>query len=103
MPAPGSQNHMHTPRVRNGEPQPAAIQTPEPASAKRDLTSWWRQFSKRPAKKDEDKGTTSTAGAIAGWHGCIAAYSAAQTYLVRLKPALGPPALPPPSSLVCIH
>ncbi|KAH7067677.1 Rho-GTPase-activating protein 5 [Paraphoma chrysanthemicola] len=55
MPAPGSQNHMHTPRVRNGEPQPAAIQTPEPASAKRDLTSWWRQFSKRPAKKDEDK------------------------------------------------
>ncbi|KAF2025339.1 RhoGAP-domain-containing protein [Setomelanomma holmii] len=55
MPNPGTQNHMHTPRVRNGEPQPAAIQTPEPASAKRDLTSWWRQFSKRPAKKDEEK------------------------------------------------
>jgi hypothetical protein len=58
MPNPGTQNHMHTPRVRNGEPQPAAIQTPEPASAKRDLTSWWRQFSKRPAKKDEEKGTS---------------------------------------------
>jgi hypothetical protein len=50
---------MHTPRVRNGEPQPAVIQTPEPASAKRDLTSWWRQFSKKPAKKDEEKGTAS--------------------------------------------
>lgn len=49
------QNHSHTPRVRNGEPQPAAVQTPEPASAKRDLTSWWRQFSKRPAKKEDEK------------------------------------------------
>ncbi|KAH7384048.1 Rho-GTPase-activating protein 5 [Phaeosphaeria sp. MPI-PUGE-AT-0046c] len=49
------QNHSHTPRVRNGEPQPAALQTPEPASAKRDLTSWWRQFSKRPAKKEDEK------------------------------------------------
>jgi hypothetical protein len=61
MPSTGTHNHMHTPRVRNGEPQPAAIQTqtPEPASAKRDLTSWWRQFSKKPAKKDEEKGTAS--------------------------------------------
>ncbi|KAH8722434.1 hypothetical protein GQ44DRAFT_570009, partial [Phaeosphaeriaceae sp. PMI808] len=58
MPSPGMSNHSHTPRVRNGEPQPAAVQTPEPASAKRDLTSWWRQFSKRPAKKEDDKEAT---------------------------------------------
>jgi hypothetical protein len=43
----------------NGEPQPAALQTPEPASAKRDLTSWWRQFSKRPTKKEDEKGETA--------------------------------------------
>jgi hypothetical protein len=59
MPNTVMQNHTHTPRVRNGEPQPAAVQAPEPASAKRDLTSWWRQFSKRPAKKEDEKGTTS--------------------------------------------
>ncbi|KAH7377859.1 hypothetical protein BKA66DRAFT_467367 [Pyrenochaeta sp. MPI-SDFR-AT-0127] len=58
MPA-GTHNHIHTPRVRNGEPQPAPAATPEPASARRDLTSWWRQFSKRPAKKDDEKGTAS--------------------------------------------
>lgn len=56
MPA-GTHTHPQTPRVRNGEPQPAPLATPEPASSKRDLTSWWRQFSKRPAKKDDDKGT----------------------------------------------
>ncbi|KAF2825620.1 RhoGAP-domain-containing protein [Ophiobolus disseminans] len=55
MPNPGTHNYMHTPRVRNGEPQPTAVHTPEPASAKRDLTSWWRQFSKKPTKKDEEK------------------------------------------------
>lgn len=56
MPA-GTHTNPQTPRVRNGEPQPAPLATPEPASSKRDLTSWWRQFSKRPAKKDDDKGT----------------------------------------------
>ncbi|KAF2851370.1 RhoGAP-domain-containing protein [Plenodomus tracheiphilus IPT5] len=55
MPA-GTQNNPHTPRVRNGEPQ-AALATPEPASSRRDLTSWWRQFSKRPAKKEDEKET----------------------------------------------
>jgi hypothetical protein len=59
MPNLGTQTHAHTPRVRNGEPQPAAVQTPEPASAKRDLTSWWRQFSKRPPKKEDEKGEIS--------------------------------------------
>ncbi|CAO2655446.1 Nn.00g105100.m01.CDS01 [Neocucurbitaria sp. VM-36] len=54
----GTQNHLHTPRVRNGEPQPAPAATPEPASSRRDLTSWWRQFSKRPAKKDDEKEPT---------------------------------------------
>ncbi|KAL1798012.1 hypothetical protein ACET3X_004618 [Alternaria dauci] len=51
----GTHTNPHTPRVRNGEPQPAPVGTPEPASSRRDLTSWWRQFSKRPAKKDDDK------------------------------------------------
>ncbi|KAL5115542.1 GTPase activating protein (GAP) for Rho1p [Pleosporales sp. CAS-2024a] len=55
MPNPGTPSQAHTPRLRNAEPQPAAVHTPEPASAKRDLTSWWRQFSKRPAKKDDEK------------------------------------------------
>ncbi|KAF1831914.1 RhoGAP-domain-containing protein [Decorospora gaudefroyi] len=54
MPA-GTHNNPHTPRVRNGEPQPAPVATPEPASSRRDLTSWWRQFSKRPAKKEDEK------------------------------------------------
>ncbi|KNG52413.1 rho-gtpase-activating protein 5 [Stemphylium lycopersici] len=54
MPA-GTHTNPHTPRVRNGNPEPAPVATPEPASSKRDLTSWWRQFSKRPAKKDDDK------------------------------------------------
>ena len=49
-----------TPRVRNGEPQPApsaAAAASEPASTKRDLASWWKQFSKRNMKKEEEKGT----------------------------------------------
>lgn len=57
----GTHTNPHTPRVRNGEPQPAPVATPEPASSRRDLTSWWRQFSKRPAKKDDDKGTKCAA------------------------------------------
>ncbi|OAG02867.1 RhoGAP-domain-containing protein [Paraphaeosphaeria sporulosa] len=44
-----------TPRVRNGEPQPAPVTPIEPGSAKRDLTSWWKQFSKRSVKKEEEK------------------------------------------------
>ncbi|PVI02412.1 RhoGAP-domain-containing protein [Periconia macrospinosa] len=50
----GAHNHgpLSTPRARNGEPTPAV----EPASAKRDLTSWWKQFSKRNMKKEEEKG-----------------------------------------------
>ncbi|CAA9959395.1 RhoGAP-domain-containing protein [Pyrenophora teres f. maculata] len=54
MPA-ATQTNPNTPRVRNGDPQPAPVATPEPASSRRDLTSWWRQFSKRPAKKDDEK------------------------------------------------
>ncbi|KAF2126380.1 RhoGAP-domain-containing protein [Dothidotthia symphoricarpi CBS 119687] len=55
MPAMANGTH-HSPRVRNGEPQPAPVTTPEPASARRDLTSWWRTFSKRAVKKEEEKG-----------------------------------------------
>ncbi|KAF1948670.1 RhoGAP-domain-containing protein [Byssothecium circinans] len=54
----GAHNHhgqLSTPRVRNGEPQPAPALATEPASAKRDLTSWWKQFSKRNMKKEEEK------------------------------------------------
>ncbi|ORY17115.1 Rho GTPase activation protein, partial [Clohesyomyces aquaticus] len=54
-------NGLHTPhstpRVRNGEPQPAPPPTmaSEPAT-RRDLTSWWKTFSKRGnIKKDEEK------------------------------------------------
>ncbi|KAF2873654.1 hypothetical protein BDV95DRAFT_592984 [Massariosphaeria phaeospora] len=48
--------HTHTPRTRHGEPQPAPPPTAsEPASARRDLTSWWKQFSKRNVKKEEEK------------------------------------------------
>ncbi|KAJ4343155.1 GTPase activating protein (GAP) for Rho1p [Ascochyta clinopodiicola] len=54
MPA-ATQNHPHTPRVRNGEPQPAPLAAHEPASARRDLTSWWRTFSKRAVKKEEEQ------------------------------------------------
>ena len=55
-----AQNHhgaFTTPRARNGEPQIAPLTPIEPGSAKRDLTSWWKQFSKRNAKKEEEKGT----------------------------------------------
>jgi len=39
----------------NGKNTSVASRTPDSGPAKRDLTSWWRQFSKRPAKKDVDK------------------------------------------------
>ncbi|KAL1606365.1 GTPase activating protein (GAP) for Rho1p [Paraconiothyrium brasiliense] len=54
----GVHNHhgaFATPRVRNGDPQPAPATPIEPGSAKRDLTSWWKQFSKRSVKKEEEK------------------------------------------------
>ncbi|KAF2995682.1 hypothetical protein E8E13_002846 [Curvularia kusanoi] len=54
MPA-ATQNQPHTPRVRNGEPQPAPVGANEPVSAKRDLTSWWKTFSKRAVKKEEEQ------------------------------------------------
>lgn len=46
-----------TPRARNVEPQPAPMAQPaETASTRRDLTSWWKQFSKRGnPKREEDK------------------------------------------------
>lgn len=59
----GVHNHhgaFATPRVRNGEPQPAPV-TPVETPSKRDLTSWWKQFSKRNAKKEEEKGTVYSA------------------------------------------
>lgn len=46
-----------THRARNGEPQPAHI--PHPAQnteQKRDLKSWWKNFSRGNQKRDEDKG-----------------------------------------------
>ncbi|KAJ8105139.1 hypothetical protein OPT61_g10359 [Boeremia exigua] len=52
---PATQSHPHTPRVRNGEPQPAPVAANEPVSAKRDLTSWWKTFSKRAVKKEEEQ------------------------------------------------
>ena len=43
-------------RANNGGPQPVPMATTENASSKRDLTSWWKTFSKRGAgKKEEDK------------------------------------------------
>ncbi|PSN66551.1 RhoGAP-domain-containing protein [Corynespora cassiicola Philippines] len=52
----GMHNHLSTPRVRNGEPQPAPPPASDPpAPSKRDLASWWKQFSKRSAKKEEEK------------------------------------------------
>lgn len=55
----GSHAPLSTPRPRNGEPQPAPPPAAsEPATTKRDLASWWKQFSKRGnVKKEEDKGT----------------------------------------------
>lgn len=102
MPNTGTYNHMHTPRVRNGDPQPTAVQTPEPVSAKRDLTSWWRQFSKKPTKKEDEKGTTTATVNGDAAHARGAALSAAQAYLIRLS-AL--PKAPPmtPTPVVCIH
>lgn len=47
-----------TPRARNVEPQPAPMAQPvETGSTRRDLTSWWKQFSKRGnPKREEEKG-----------------------------------------------
>lgn len=61
-----------SPRVRSAVPQ-AAPMTPssEHGSAKRDLTSWWKQFSKRNLKKEEEKGTSATSPCA---HGCVGAY-----------------------------
>jgi hypothetical protein len=59
MPA-ATQNHPHTPRVRNGEPQPAPVAANEPVSARRDLTSWWKTFSKRAVKKEEEQKGNAT-------------------------------------------
>ncbi|XTI87510.1 RhoGAP-domain-containing protein [Cenococcum geophilum] len=45
-----------TPRARNVEPQPAPMAQPaETASTRRDLTSWWKQFSKRGNPKREEE------------------------------------------------
>lgn len=97
MPNPSMQSNSHTPRVRNGEPQPAAVQTPEPASAKRDLTSWWRTFSKRPAKKEDEKGTASPWSpmwAYAQARAWVAAFSALQACLIGLMPPTAPATSP---------
>jgi hypothetical protein len=101
MPNPAMHNNSHTPRVRNGEPQPAVVMTPEPASAKRDLTSWWRQFSKRPAKKEDEKGTTSPWSL--GVEGLLGPH---RPQLVRpdMAEALASAsATYPPTSVACIH
>ncbi|QDS77210.1 hypothetical protein FKW77_002755 [Venturia effusa] len=52
-----------THRARNGEPQPAHL-TPslQNAEQKRDLKSWWKNFSRGNQKRDEDKGTSPTQG-----------------------------------------
>lgn len=74
MPA-ATQNQPHTPRVRNGEPQPALVGANEPVSAKRDLTSWWKTFSKRAVKKEEEhKGkapTPALRSLCVQRHGCV--------------------------------
>lgn len=46
-----------THRARNGEPQPAHIpHTAQNTEQKRDLKSWWKNFSRGNQKRDEDKG-----------------------------------------------
>ena len=67
MPA-ATQNQPHTPRVRNGEPQPALVGANEPVSAKRDLTSWWKTFSKRAVKKEEEHKQSEELDRKAGFH-----------------------------------
>ncbi|KAF2762543.1 RhoGAP-domain-containing protein [Pseudovirgaria hyperparasitica] len=43
-------------RGKNGEPQPAPVAVShEDAASKRDLTSWWRQFKRGTAKREEEK------------------------------------------------
>jgi hypothetical protein len=76
-----TQNQPHTPRVRNGEPQPALVGANEPVSAKRDLTSWWKTFSKRAVKKEEEQKGKASVPALRSLcvprHGCV--------YLVTLR------------------
>jgi hypothetical protein len=57
----GAHAHLSTRPARNGEPQPAPPPNgTEPGSARRDLASWWKQFSKpRAVKKEEEKGTAA--------------------------------------------
>lgn len=46
-----------THRARNGEPQPAHITHPaQNTEQKRDLKSWWKNFSRGNQKREEDKG-----------------------------------------------
>jgi hypothetical protein len=46
-----------THRARNGEPQPAPLPPPaQTTEQKRDLKSWWKNFSRSNQKRDEDKG-----------------------------------------------
>jgi hypothetical protein len=104
---PGMQTHAHTPRARNGEPQPAALQTSEPASAKRDLTSWWRQFSKRPTKKEDEKGETASRRSV--WLrpyglGVLSSPGASEKAEapVRLRPHRPPPNIRRMPLLTCI-
>ncbi|KAF2197284.1 RhoGAP-domain-containing protein [Delitschia confertaspora ATCC 74209] len=49
--------HLSSSRARNGEPQPAPPPptSSEPATTKRDLTSWWKQFKRGNVKKEEEK------------------------------------------------
>ncbi|KAF2269201.1 RhoGAP-domain-containing protein [Lojkania enalia] len=58
----GTHGAVSTPRLRNGEPQPAPPPSSEPATAKRDLASWWKQFSKRSAVKKEEEKETEARG-----------------------------------------
>ena len=101
MPA-AMQNHPHTPRVRNGEPQPAPISANEPVSARRDLTSWWRTFSKRAVKKEEEqKGEAlSLSYAFVEARDCSRQSSACRSVLDRAERYLDALAVSPLHSIV---
>jgi hypothetical protein len=47
-----------TQRAKHGEPQPAPLQTntDEPISTRRDLKSWWKNFSRGNQKREDEKG-----------------------------------------------
>ncbi|KIV99477.1 uncharacterized protein PV09_08897 [Verruconis gallopava] len=50
-----------TARARNGEPTPTLqTNTDEPMSSKRDLKSWWKNFSRGDKKREEDKANQPT-------------------------------------------